>query len=228
MAQILLVDDEEELTAPLHKVLTQEGYTVAIANSGLIAWQMAQSGGYNLLILDWILPQMSGIEICRSMRARGDRTPVLLLTARDTLDDRVAGLDSGADDYLVKPFELRELLARVRALLRRNNVPEEQSQLVWGQIKIERDRGTALFGAHELPLTPKEYALLEMLVAAGTRLVKREDIVQKVWTKEQNPTDDTLRSHIKSLRHKLRVAEAPEDLIETVHSKGFRLNSNYQ
>ena len=115
--RILLVDDEEELAEPLQRILTNQKYVVDVANSGDRGWELAQKGGYDLLILDWMMPEKSWVEICSQLRQRGDSTPVLILTAKDTLDDRVAGLDSGADDYLVKPFELRELLARVRALL---------------------------------------------------------------------------------------------------------------
>ncbi|NEP43791.1 MAG: response regulator transcription factor, partial [Okeania sp. SIO2H7] len=117
--RILLVDDEIELTAPLSLALTREGYDVEVADDGVRGGEMAVGGGYDLLILDWMLPEKSGLEICRELRSLQDNTPVLFLTAKDTIDDRVLGLDSGADDYLVKPFELRELLARVRALLRR-------------------------------------------------------------------------------------------------------------
>ena len=117
--RILLVDDEAELAEPLRRVLTRQGYQVDIATDGQVGSQLAADATYDLLILDWMLPHYSGLEICQQVRSRGDATPVLFLTAKDTLNDRVEGLDAGADDYLVKPFELRELLARVRALLRR-------------------------------------------------------------------------------------------------------------
>lgn len=117
--RILLVDDEAELTTPLSRVLQQEGYAVDLAQDGEQGLELARRSSYHLLILDWMMPKISGIELCQALRQQGDRTPVLFLTAKDTVDDRVEGLDAGADDYLVKPFELRELLARVRALLRR-------------------------------------------------------------------------------------------------------------
>ncbi|HEY9639388.1 MAG TPA: response regulator, partial [Coleofasciculaceae cyanobacterium] len=117
--QILLVDDEVELTEPLSRILRRQGYTVEVVHDGLEGNRLAAAGKYDLLILDWMLPHKTGLEICQALRSQGDTTPVLFLTAKDTLDDRVSGLDAGADDYLIKPFELRELLARVRALLRR-------------------------------------------------------------------------------------------------------------
>ncbi|MGC1245469.1 MAG: response regulator transcription factor, partial [Spirulinaceae cyanobacterium] len=118
--KILLVDDEAELTKPLTQVLSQEGYQIDVADNGEVGISLVQKNDYDLLILDWMLPQYSGLEICQKLRSQGNTTPVLFLTAKDTIDDRVIGLDAGADDYLVKPFELRELLARVRALLRRS------------------------------------------------------------------------------------------------------------
>lgn len=116
--KILLVDDEAELTAPLTQVLTHEGYQVEVADNGVKGKELALKNNYDLLILDWMLPKQSGVELCQELRSHSLNTPVLFLTAKDTIDDRVLGLDAGADDYLVKPFELRELLARVRALLR--------------------------------------------------------------------------------------------------------------
>jgi OmpR-family two-component system manganese-sensing response regulator len=127
--RILLVDDEAELTRPLKRVLTREGYQVDVADDGIQGQKLACNHPYDLLILDWMLPDKSGLEICQALRSRSSQTPILFLTAKDTLDDRVQGLDAGADDYLVKPFELRELLARVRALLRRSPALETSTLL---------------------------------------------------------------------------------------------------
>ncbi len=221
MAQILLVDDEEELTAPLHRVLQQQGYTVAIANTGAEAWQMAQQGGYHLLILDWILPQMSGLEICRGLRAMGDRTPVLLLTARDTLDDRVVGLDSGADDYLVKPFELRELLARVRALLRRSATPE---RLTYGDLQLDLQNRIAYRAGRAIPLSEKECQLLAYFLRFPQQLLTHEQISQYLWADSPAPpTSNALTAQIKLLRKKIDSDSSKPSLINTVYGKGYRL-----
>jgi DNA-binding response OmpR family regulator len=227
--KILLVEDDSALASTLAEALSDQNYSVDVASDGELALARARSDQYDLLLLDVMLPRLDGISLCKLLRSEKQNVPILIMTACGTSAEQVAGLDAGADDYVIKPVHLPVLFARLRALLRRNGaVEEEQSDVIWGPIKIERDRGIALYDGQELPLTPKEYTLLELLVCAGTRLVKREEIAMKAWTKEQNPTDDTLRSHIKSLRHKLRAAQAPEDLIETVHSKGFRLNSSYQ
>ena len=226
--KILLVEDDSALAATLAEALSDQNYTVDIASDGELALARARSAQFDLLLLDVMLPRLDGISLCKILRSERFNLPILMMTACGNSAEQVAGLDAGADDYVIKPVHLPVLFARLRALLRRNGSLAEQSHLTWGQIKIERERGVALFADRELPLTPKEYTLLEMLVSAGSRLVKREEIVQRVWAKEQNPTDDTLRSHIKSLRHKLRAADAPDDLIETVHSRGFRLNTNYQ
>jgi DNA-binding response OmpR family regulator len=226
--KILLVEDDSALAATLAEALSDQNYTVDIASDGELALARARSDQFDLLLLDVMLPRLDGISLCKILRSERFNLPILMMTACGNSAEQVAGLDAGADDYVIKPVHLPVLFARLRALLRRNGSLAEQSHLTWGQIKIERERGVALFADRELPLTPKEYTLLEMLVSAGSRLVKREEIVQRVWAKEQNPTDDTLRSHIKSLRHKLRAADAPDDLIETVHSRGFRLNTNYQ
>ncbi len=226
--KVLLVEDDSALAATLAEALSDQNYSVDIASDGELALARARSEQFDLLLIDIMLPRLDGISLCKILRSEKLQMPILMMTACGGSAEQVAGLDAGADDYVIKPVHLPVLFARLRALLRRNTPLVEQSHLSWGKLKIERERGVALFAQQELPLTPKEYTLLEMLVSAGTRLVKREEIVQKVWAKEQNPTDDTLRSHIKSLRHKLRAANAPEDLIETVHSRGFRLNVNYQ
>ncbi|HBC41847.1 MAG TPA: DNA-binding response regulator [Pseudanabaena sp.] len=228
--RILLVDDEEELAEPLQRVLTNQGYVVDIANSGGRGWDLALVGEYDLLILDWMMPEKSGIEICRDLRQKGDSTPVLMLTAKDTLDDRVTGLDSGADDYLVKPFELRELLARVRALLRRapiaiavtNEPTNETTKLSYGDLELDRENQLVYRDQIAIALTEREYQLLEYFLLHPNQLLSHEQISQYIWKEgEDLPTSNALAAQIKLLRRKID-RDRQISLINTVYGKGYR------
>jgi len=227
--RILLVDDEEELAEPLQRILTSQQYIVDTANTGDRGWELAQQGGYDLIILDWMMPEKSGIEICRQLRQRKDSTPVLMLTAKDTLDDRVVGLDSGADDYLVKPFELRELLARVRALLRRSPVNEnsslardESSQLSYGDLQLDRHNQLVYREQVAIALTEREYQVLEYFMFHPNRLLSHEEISQHIWNEgEDIPTSNALAAQIKLLRRKID-RDRGLSLINTVYGKGYR------
>jgi OmpR-family two-component system manganese-sensing response regulator len=224
--RILLVDDEEELAEPLQRILTNQGYAVDSANSGDRGWELAQIGGYDLLILDWMMPEKSGVEICNQLRQKGDSTPVLILTAKDTLDDRVTGLDSGADDYLVKPFELRELLARVRALLRRAPSPialtSEPTKLSYGDLELDRDNQVVYRDQVAISLTEREYQLLEYFMLQPNQLLSHEQISQHLWKEgEDIPTSNALAAQIKLLRRKID-RDRQISLINTVYGKGYR------
>ncbi len=224
--RILLVDDEEELAEPLQRVLTNQGYIVDSANSGDQGWILAQTGGYDLLILDWMMPEKSGVDICHQLRQNGDITPVLILTAKDTLDDRVAGLDSGADDYIVKPFELRELLARVRALLRRAPTPitstSEPSRLSYGDLELDRDNQVVYREKMAIALTEREYQLLEYFMFHPNQLLSHEQISQHLWKEDEDaPTSNALVAQIKLLRRKID-RDRQLSLINTVYGKGYR------
>jgi len=228
--RILLVDDEEELAEPLQRILTNQGYVVDSANSGDRGWELAQVGEYDLLILDWMMPEKSGIEICRDLRQKGDITPVLILTAKDTLDDRVTGLDSGADDYLVKPFELRELLARVRALLRRapiaiavtNEPTNETTKLSYGDLELDRENQLVYRDQIAIALTEREYQLLEYFLLHPNQLLSHEQISQYIWKEgEDLPTSNALAAQIKLLRRKID-RDRQISLINTVYGKGYR------
>ncbi len=220
--RILLVDDEEELAQPLQRILTNQGYVVDSANSGDRGWELAQTGNYDLLILDWMMPEKSGVEICSELRQKGDSTPVLILTAKDTLDDRVTGLDSGADDYLVKPFELRELLARVRALLRRIPITSEPNRLSYGDLELDRDNQVVYREQVAIALTEREYQLLEYFMFHPNQLLSHEQISQHLWKEgEDVPTSNALAAQIKLLRRKID-RDRPISLINTVYGKGYR------
>lgn len=218
--RLLLVDDEVELTEPLQWLLTSQGYVVDIAKNGEEGWELAKTGGYDLLILDWMMPKLSGLEICQRLRQHGDSTPVLFLTAKDTLDDRVAGLDSGADDYLVKPFELRELLARVRALLRRSPVVESR-RLTYADLELDRDNQVAYRGDQAISLSEKEYQLLEYFIRHPNQLLSHDQICQHLWQNEEIPTSNALVAQIRLLRRKID-GDTERSLINTVYGKGYR------
>jgi OmpR-family two-component system manganese-sensing response regulator len=225
--RILLVDDEVEMADPLGQVLTRQGYEVDVAYEGSQGSQLAQQGHYDLLILDWMLPQQSGLEICQQLRSRGDTTPVLFLTAKDTVDDRVQGLDAGADDYLVKPFELRELLARVRALLRRPVVLESPTPTQRIRVDdFELDEGNQIAYRHgrAIELSEKETQLLAYLMRYPNQLLTHDQIHQHLWGDFEKPTSNALAAQIRLLRRKIEANDEPP-LIHTVYGRGYRFGS---
>ena len=227
--RILLVDDEIELTEPLSRVLTREGYIVDVACDGTTGSNLAVQSNYDLLILDWMLPGKTGLAICQELRSQGRPTPVLFLTAKDTLDDRVQGLDAGADDYLVKPFELRELLARVRALLRRPSgietgaiAPGASNRLQVADIELDCDNQLAYRRGGTIDLSEKECQLLEYLMRHPGQLLTHEQIHQYLWKEGEKPSSNVLAAQIRLLRRKIELpGELP--LIHTVYGKGYRL-----
>ncbi len=222
--KILLVDDETELSDPLFRVLTREGYQVDVADNGRLGTELALQNHYDLLILDWMLPQKSGLEICRELRSHSLSTPVLFLTAKDTIDDRVDGLDAGADDYLVKPFELRELLARVRALLRRAANLETESgnnKLKLGDLELDLDNQIAYRQGKAIDLSTKEIELLAYFMERQERLLTHEEIYNHLWRKNERPSSNVLAALIRLLRRKIEI-EGEERLIHTVYGKGYR------
>jgi OmpR-family two-component system manganese-sensing response regulator len=226
--RILLVDDETELTEPLSRVLSREGYEVDVADNGKKGMGLALTKEYDLLILDWMLPEKSGIEICRELRSQGKTTPVLFLTAKDTVDDRVMGLDAGADDYLMKPFELRELLARVRALLRRAPSVREASdpslptkeRLKVGNLELDVESQLAYRQGKAIVLSEKEIQLLEYFMRNPGQLLAKEQIYQHLWQEEEQPTSNVIAALIRLLRRKIE-AEGEQPLIHTIYGKGY-------
>jgi two-component system, OmpR family, manganese sensing response regulator len=221
--QILLVDDEVELTDPLSRVLTREGYQVDVAHDGDEGCKLAVQGNYDLLILDWMLPKQTGLQICQQLRSQGDITPVLFLTAKDTVDDRVEGLDAGADDYLVKPFELRELLARVRALLRRPPLQETPTpqRLQVDDLELNLENQLAYRQGRSIELSEKESQLLAYLMQHPNQLLTHHQIHRHLWGEGEKPSSNVLAAQIRLLRRKIEAAdEAP--LIHTVYGKGYR------
>ncbi|MBD2578921.1 two-component system response regulator RppA [Oscillatoria sp. FACHB-1406] len=226
--RILLVDDEVEFTESLSEILTREGYEVDVAGNGTLGLQLAQQKVYDLLVLDWMMPQLSGLSLCQQLRDRGSVAPILFLTAKDTIDDRVVGLDAGADDYLVKPFELRELLARVRALLRRaveqipTPAPANLSQkLKVDDLELDRDNQLAYRNNRAIELSEKETQLLEYFMQYPGQLLVHEQIYQQLWAEDAPPSSNVLAALVRLLRRKIeQKGEIP--LIHTVYGKGYR------
>jgi len=229
--KILLVEDEIELATTLQRILNQEGYQVEISHDGEEGLNLALREDYDLLILDWMLPHKSGLEICQQIRRHPSlvSTPVLFLTAKDTLDDRVLGLDAGADDYLVKPFELRELLARVRALLRRVNATaiesqeienKEETRVKVADLDIEIENQIAYRNGRMIKLSDKEVKLLQFFSQNLHQLVTQEQIYNYLWTAEDAPSSNVVAAMVRLLRKKI---ESPQDppLIHTIYGKGY-------
>jgi two-component system, OmpR family, response regulator len=222
--KILLVEDDEWITESLVEALSDQRYAVDTATDGEAAWALMQTFSYDLVILDWMLPKLDGITLCQNLRQAGYTLPVLMLTAKDTATDKVKGLDVGADDYLVKPFNLNELFARIRALLRRGGsvVP---AVLVWGALQFNPATCEAEYGAQKLSLTPKEYSLLEFLLRNVGIVVKTDEILNHLWRSADPPGRETIKVHLRGLRLKLKAAGAENDIIETVYGLGYRLKS---
>jgi len=222
---MLLIDDDERIAESLAEALTDQHYVVDIAPDGQVGWEFIEAFTYDLILLDLLLPKLDGISLCRQLRSQGHLTPVLILTARDATRDQVAGLDAGADSYVVKPFKLQELLARIRALLRRGNSPLLPN-MEWGSLRLDPNTCEVTYSDRPLPLTPKEYRLLELFLRRGGRLLSRSAILENLWSFEEPPAEDSVKAHIKRLRQKFKVAGAPNNLIETVYGLGYRLKQN--
>lgn len=222
--RILVVEDDELVVQKLVKTLTDQQYVVDIAADGQAAWELVEVCTYDLVLLDVMLPKLDGITLCRRLRSHGLKMPILLLTAQDNSNNKVIGLDAGADDYLSKPFNLQELLARIRALLRRG-ITLLPPLLEWGNLRLDPSSCEVTYNSQPLHLTPKEYALLELFLRNRQRVFSCNAILDQLWSFEEAPGEDTVRSHLKGLRQKLKAAGVTQDPIETVYGIGYRLKS---
>ena len=219
--RILITEDEKDLAEALARGMRQQGYAADIAYDGEEALVMAEVNDYDLIILDLNLPKIDGVEVCRRIRASGSPTGILMLTARSGLDDRVDGLDQGADDYMVKPFHFPELLARVRAILRREGEPRYPI-LRAGDLVLDPNAIKGYFRGSEIAFTTKEFAILEYLMRNAGRVVSQEELLEHVWNEDANLFTHTVKVHIKNIRKKLKIASAG-DLISTVKGRGYLL-----
>jgi len=218
-AHILVVDDDPRITDLLRRVLAYEGYSVAIATSGNEALNRSLERPPDLVVLDIMLPGLNGLEVAQRLRAAGDNVPILMLTARDAVADRVKGLETGADDYLVKPFAPDELVARVKALLRRS---QEERHEVLRYADVELDTGTRIAhrGTREIELSPTEYELLHLLMKRPRQVLTREIILDRVWGMDFEGSSNVMEVYIGYLRNKLE-AEGEPRLIHTVRGVGY-------
>jgi two-component system response regulator MprA len=224
-ARILVVDDEPAVQSALYRALTLEHYEVAKASDGSEALERLGIAPYEAIILDIAMPKLDGLEVCRRLREGGDTTPVLMLTARGEVDDRVAGLDAGADDYLVKPFALRELLARVRALLRRAGEDDgRQEVLQFEDLRLDLRTHEAWRGERMLALTRTEFLLLEMFLRHPRQVLTRSAIFEHVWGYDFGATSNSLGVYMGYLRRKTEVGEEPR-LLHTVRGVGYVLRT---
>ncbi|MGB5963394.1 MAG: response regulator [Coleofasciculaceae cyanobacterium] len=220
--KILLVEDDEFVADLLISTLSSQHYLVDLATDGQTGRELAEVYEYDLILLDLILPLMDGISFCKQRRSVGDRTPILLLTGHDTSSNKVLGLDAGADDYVVKPFDSNELLARIRALLRRGSLTTTPV-IEWQNVRFDPNKCEVTYKAQLISLTPKEYALLELFLRNPQRIFSQSALLNHLWSYEESPSANTVRAHIKSLRQKLKKVGAAADLIETVYGLGYRL-----
>ena len=219
--RILVTEDEKDLAQALARGLRKQGYAADIAYDGEEALLLAEVNDYDLIILDLNLPKIDGVEVCRRIRASGSPIGILMLTARSSLDDRVNGLDQGADDYLVKPFHFPELLARVRAILRREGEPRHPI-LRTGDIVLDANAMKGYFRGSDIGFTTKEFAIMEYLMRNAGRVVSQEELLEHVWNEDANLFTQTVKVHIKNIRKKLAAVSA-DDLISTVKGRGYML-----
>jgi DNA-binding response OmpR family regulator/HPt (histidine-containing phosphotransfer) domain-containing protein len=222
--KILLVEDDEVIIAVLTKHLTAQHYVVDVVKDGETGWTYGATFEYDLILLDIVLPKLDGIRLCQRFRAEGYTTPILLLTSQNSCTAKVNGLDAGADDYVVKPFDAPELIARIRALLRRNQV-NSLPLLAWGKLLLNPSTCEVSYQNRALTLTNKEYELLELMLRDSQHLLSSDEILDRLWSSDEFPSEATVRSHIRRLRQKLVTAGAPADFITTVHGRGYCLKA---
>jgi two-component system, OmpR family, response regulator MprA len=219
--RVLVIDDDRAVRDALRRAFTLDGYDVQAADGGLDGLQRLDETRPDVIVLDVMMPDVDGLAVCRRMRSEGDRTPILMLTARDAVSDRIDGLDAGADDYLVKPFDVGELTARVRALLRRR-ADLDGERLSFGELELDADRHGARYGDRVVDLTRTEYQLLELLMLNPRRVLPHSLIYERVWGYDFGPSSNALRVYIGYLRRKLAELGAP-DLIQNVRGVGYAL-----
>lgn len=221
--RVLIVEDEKRMASFIQRGLKEEGYAVDIAEDGEKGWEYASVNEYDVIILDWMLPKMDGLALCAKIRESGSRVPVLMLTVRDTVEDKIKGLDQGADDYLTKPFAFDELLARLRALSRRPRDLQTETVLKEGNMTLDLVSHRVSIGQEQVLLSQKEYALLEFLMRRKGQVVTRSQIAEHVWDLHFDPMSNTIDVYINFLRKKIDGSRK-KSRIETLRGSGYRLS----
>lgn len=224
--KILVIEDEIAVAQTLELLLSHYNYAVDIAADGEMGLQMTDAFEYDLVLLDVGLPKLDGINLCQQLRAKRFSAPILLLTARGGAHQKAIALNAGADDYVVKPFDAEELIARVQALLRRGGATTPPI-LTWDSLSVDPSCSQVTYGSQVLALTPKEYAIVELLVRHPQKVFSARAILERAWNSIEFPGEESVRGHIKELRRKLTGVGAPKDWIQTVHGVGYRLNPLY-
>jgi DNA-binding response OmpR family regulator len=221
--RILIVEDNQLSAQALQHLLIGHNYAADIARNSRQGLALLAAFAYGLVILDLRLPDQDGISLCKTLRAQGYTMPIMLLTGTNQVEQKAAALNAGADDYVVKPFNSQELIARVLALLRRGHATGTPL-LSWGALQLDPSCRNVAYNGCELTLTPKEYAVLELMLRHGEQVFSAQAILDQVWSAQELPMEETVRTHIKGLRQKLKAAGAPANFIETVYRVGYRLN----
>ena len=221
--RVLIVEDEKKFSLYLKRGLEENGYAVDLAYDGQEALDWAESVSFDLIVLDILLPKIDGLVVCKRLRERGKSTPILMLTALDTVDDRVEGLDAGADDYLIKPFATKELLARMRALIRRMPDQHRDTRLSLADLEMDPVSYRVSRAGRSVNLTPKEYAVLECLFRANGRVVTRTMIAEHVWNYEEFKHSNVVDVYIRNLRRKIDTNQSLK-LLHTIRGAGYRLS----
>jgi two-component system, OmpR family, response regulator QseB len=223
--KILLVEDDDRIADPLAEDLRHQNNAVDIAYDGLAGWEFSQAANYDVILLDWMLPELDGIQLCQRLRQSGCQAYILLLTAKDATGDKVLGLDAGADDYLVKPFEVDELTARLRALSRRQPI-YQPIVLNHGKIELNPSIHSVTYAEIPVELTSKEYMLLEYFLGHPTQIISRTALLDRLWEFDRLSGEQTIKTHLTNLRRKLKQAGCQQDIIETVYGVGYRLGDS--
>lgn len=223
--KILLVEDDTFASELLSSLLKNCHYTVDLATDGQVGFDLAEQEYYDLILLDIQLPKLDGLSMCRQLRNRGCNVPILMLTARDSNNDVVTGLDAGADDYVVKPYDPAQLAARIRSLLRRGQQPLQSPIFQWGDLKLDTMAAEVFYQSRRVLLSPQEYKLLAFLMQHPQQVFSRQAVIDHLYSLDDSPSNATVTNLVKDLRRKLKTAGLTEEVVETVYGLGYRLKA---